>query len=100
VQNLEVVYSDVVLALRGVSLEVPGGSIVALLGANGAGKTTLLRAITGLLRIQLGKITKGTIEFDCSSTSRRTPLRRSNSCRSRNRSWPPDGSPGRSGSAW
>jgi branched-chain amino acid transport system ATP-binding protein len=63
VQNLEVVYSDVILAVTGVSLEVPGGTIVALLGANGAGKTTLLRAITGLLPIQRGRITKGTIDF-------------------------------------
>ena len=49
VRNLEVVYSDVILVLRGVSLTVPTRSIVALLGANGAGKTTLLRAVTGLL---------------------------------------------------
>jgi branched-chain amino acid transport system ATP-binding protein len=64
VSNLEVVYHDVVLALRGVSLRVPDRQIVALLGANGAGKTTLLRAITGLLPFQHGKITKGTIELD------------------------------------
>ena len=64
VHNLEVVYSDVVLVLRGVSLEVPGGSVVALLGGNGAGKTTLLRAISGLLPVHRGKITKGTIELD------------------------------------
>jgi branched-chain amino acid transport system ATP-binding protein len=64
VSNLEVVYHDVVLALRGVSLQVPDRQIVALLGANGAGKTTLLRAITGLLPFQHGKITKGTIELD------------------------------------
>jgi branched-chain amino acid transport system ATP-binding protein len=61
VNNLEVVYDDVVLVLRGLSLEVPDGSIVALLGANGAGKTTLLRAITGLLIAHRGKITKGTV---------------------------------------
>ena len=61
VNNLEVVYDDVVLVLRGLSLEVPDGSIVALLGANGAGKTTLLRAVTGLLITHRGKITKGTV---------------------------------------
>jgi len=61
VNNLEVVYDDVVLVLRGLSLEVPDGSIVALLGANGAGKTTLLRAVTGLLVVHRGKITKGTV---------------------------------------
>ncbi|MGH1505864.1 MAG: ABC transporter ATP-binding protein [Acidimicrobiales bacterium] len=61
VQNLEVVYSDVIVALRGVSLEVPSGSIVALLGANGAGKTTVLRAVSGLLTSHRGKITKGSI---------------------------------------
>jgi branched-chain amino acid transport system ATP-binding protein len=64
VHGLEVVYSDVILVLRGVSLDVPKGSIVALLGANGAGKTTLLRAVTGLLRVHRGDITKGTVAFD------------------------------------
>jgi len=64
VNNLEVVYSDVMLVLRGVSLEVPASSIVAILGSNGAGKTTLLRAVTGLLSVHRGKITKGTIEFE------------------------------------
>jgi branched-chain amino acid transport system ATP-binding protein len=63
VANLEVVYSDVVLVLRGVSLAVPEGKIVALLGANGAGKTTLLRAITGLLDDHRGKITKGSVSL-------------------------------------
>lgn len=64
VANLEVVYNDVVLVLRGLSLEVPEGAIVALLGANGAGKTTTLRAITGLLDVHEGDITKGSITFD------------------------------------
>jgi branched-chain amino acid transport system ATP-binding protein len=64
VQNLEVVYDDVVLALRGVSLEVPDGQIVALLGANGAGKSTLLRAISGLLDVHNGEVRKGGITLD------------------------------------
>lgn len=64
VSGVEVVYNDVILVLRGVSLAVPTGTIVALLGANGAGKTTLLRAISGLLRVHRGKITKGTVELD------------------------------------
>lgn len=67
VRNLEVVYSDVILVLRGVSLVVPGRSIVALLGANGAGKTTLLRAVTGLLPIHRGRITKGSVQIDGSA---------------------------------
>ena len=61
VSNVEVVYDDVVLVLRGVSLAVPDGAVVALLGANGAGKTTLLRAITGLLPVHRGRVTKGAI---------------------------------------
>ncbi|MDO5502544.1 MAG: ABC transporter ATP-binding protein [Actinomycetia bacterium] len=64
VHNLEVVYEDVMLALRGASLAVPQDKIVAVLGANGAGKTTLLRAITGLLDIHRGKITRGHVSLD------------------------------------
>ncbi|MFG2005362.1 ABC transporter ATP-binding protein [Spirillospora sp. NPDC048911] len=64
VRNLEVVYHDVILVLRGVSLEVPEGEIVALLGANGAGKTTLLRAISGLLDVHDGEVTKGSVLLD------------------------------------
>jgi branched-chain amino acid transport system ATP-binding protein len=73
VRNLEVVYNDVVLVLRGVSLEVPDGKVVALLGANGAGKTTLLRAITGLLRVHRGEITKGTVELEGERIDGRDP---------------------------
>ena len=64
VQNLEVVYDDVMLVLRGVSLSVPPGGIVALLGANGAGKTTLLRAVCGLLDIHDGEVTRGSVTLD------------------------------------
>ncbi|GAB2682936.1 ABC transporter ATP-binding protein [Thalassiella azotivora] len=64
VRNLEVVYNDVVLVLRGVSIEVPRGQVVALLGANGAGKTTLLRAVSGLLDVHDGRVTKGTVTLD------------------------------------
>ena len=64
VQNLEVVYQDVILVLRGVSFEIPKGKIVALLGSNGSGKTTTLRAITGLLDTQNGDITKGNISVE------------------------------------
>ena len=64
VKNLEVVYNDVILVLRGVSLVVPDGQIVALLGANGAGKTTTVRAVCGLLDVHEGDITKGSIVFD------------------------------------
>jgi branched-chain amino acid transport system ATP-binding protein len=76
VENLEVVYNDVVLVLRGVSLEVPDGKIVALLGANGAGKTTILRAITGLLEIHGGEVTKGEIHFDGHDITEEDPAAR------------------------
>jgi branched-chain amino acid transport system ATP-binding protein len=62
--NVEVVYNEVILVLRGLSITVPEGQIVALLGANGAGKTTTLRAISGLLDVHNGAITKGSIVFN------------------------------------
>lgn len=63
VNNIEVIYDHVILVLKGVSLEVPKGGIVALLGANGAGKTTTLKAISNLLHAERGDVTKGSIEF-------------------------------------
>lgn len=71
--NIEVVYCDVIQVLRGVSLEVQPGTVVALLGSNGAGKTTTLRAISGLLVSQDGKITRGTIEYDGERIDRLPP---------------------------
>ncbi len=70
---MEVVYNDVVLVLRGVSLHVDRGEIVALLGANGAGKTTLLRAITGLLEVHRGEITKGEVRFEGEAVQHHDP---------------------------
>ena len=64
VNNIEVVYNHVILVLKGVSLTVPKGEIVALLGANGAGKTTTLKAISNLLQSERGEVTKGAIVFD------------------------------------
>jgi branched-chain amino acid transport system ATP-binding protein len=64
VRDLEVVYHDVALVLRGVSLALPRDAVVAVLGSNGAGKTTLLRAITGLLPLHNGAITKGSVMLD------------------------------------
>jgi len=63
VNNLEVVYNDVILVLRGLNLKVPEGEIVALLGANGAGKSTTLKAISGLLKAEDGQITRGDVMF-------------------------------------
>ena len=63
VNNVEVIYDHVILVLKGVSLSVPEGSIVALLGANGAGKTTTLKAISNLLRAERGEVTKGSIHY-------------------------------------
>jgi branched-chain amino acid transport system ATP-binding protein len=64
VNNIEVVYANVIQVLRGVSLEADVGKIVALLGANGAGKTTTLKAISGMLKTEEGKVTEGSIDFD------------------------------------
>ena len=63
INNIEVIYDHVILVLKGVSLEVPEGRIVALLGANGAGKSTTLKSISNLLAAERGDVTKGTIEF-------------------------------------
>jgi branched-chain amino acid transport system ATP-binding protein len=73
VNNVEVIYDHVILVLKGVSLEVARGKIVALLGANGAGKTTTLKAISNLLRAERGDVTKGSIEFDGERVDRLTP---------------------------
>lgn len=73
VADLDVVYNGVVLALRGVSLQVPNGAIVALLGANGAGKTTLLRAVSGLLPLHGGAVTAGSVALDGDRIERMAP---------------------------
>ena len=64
INNIEVVYSKVILVLRGVSLEVDDGQVVCLLGANGAGKSTTLKAVSGILRVELGEVIHGNIEFN------------------------------------
>jgi branched-chain amino acid transport system ATP-binding protein len=71
--NVEVVYNEVVLVLHGLSIEVPDGEIVALLGPNGAGKTTTLRAVSGLLGLHQGNITKGAVTYDGVALSARSP---------------------------
>ncbi|MDZ7808996.1 MAG: ABC transporter ATP-binding protein [Arhodomonas sp.] len=73
VNNVEVVYDDVILVLRGVSMDVPKGQVVALLGANGAGKSTTLKAISGLLHSEDGEITRGNISFEGETVSHRPP---------------------------
>ena len=73
VNNVEVVYDHVILVLKGVSLAVPRGEIVALLGANGAGKSTTLKAISNLLSAERGVVTKGTIVFDGEEVHARSP---------------------------
>src|SRR5471030_1423723 len=73
VNNIEVIYDHVILVLKGVSLDVPKGGIVALLGANGAGKTTTLKAISNLLHAERGDVTKGSIIFDGEEVHNRSP---------------------------
>ena len=73
VSNIEVIYNHVILVLKGVSLEVPEGGVVALLGANGAGKTTTLKAISNLLRGERGEVTKGAISYRGERVERLTP---------------------------
>ncbi len=73
INNVEVIYDHVILVLKGVSLRVPQGSIVALLGANGAGKSTTLKAISNLLRAERGDVTKGSIEFKGARVDQMTP---------------------------
>ena len=72
IKNIEVIYDHVILVLKGVSLTVPEGGIVALLGANGAGKSTTLKSISSLLRTERGEVTKGSIEFKGERTDRLT----------------------------
>jgi len=72
INNIEVIYDHVILVLKGVSLDVPKGKIVALLGANGAGKSTTLKAVSNLLRTERGEVTKGSIEFDGKRTDKLT----------------------------
>lgn len=73
INNIEVIYDHVILVLKGVSLEVPKGRIVALLGGNGAGKTTTLKAISNLLRSERGEVTKGSIEYQGERIDRLSP---------------------------
>jgi branched-chain amino acid transport system ATP-binding protein len=73
VNNIEVIYDHVILVLKGVSLDVPEGRIVALLGANGAGKTTTLKAISNLLHAERGDVTKGSIEYRGQRVDQLTP---------------------------
>jgi len=72
-KNVEVIYDDVILVLKGLSLEVPPGKIVALLGSNGAGKSTTLKAISGLLHAEEGEVTDGAIELDGERIDGRPP---------------------------
>ena len=73
INNIEVIYDHVILVLKGVSLQVPQGKIVALLGANGAGKSTTLKSISNLLRAERGDVTKGSVEFKGERIDQKTP---------------------------
>ncbi len=73
INNLEVVYHDIILVLRGISLDVPEGGFIAFLGSNGAGKSTTLRAVSGLLPYEDGEIMKGTVEWDGSPIHKMDP---------------------------
>ena len=73
VNNIEVIYDDVILVLKGLSIEVARGRIVALLGSNGAGKTTTLKAVSGLLRTEDGEVTDGSIVFEGERVDRLPP---------------------------
>ncbi|HPF57931.1 MAG TPA: ABC transporter ATP-binding protein [Candidatus Competibacteraceae bacterium] len=73
INNIEVIYDHVILVLKGVSLSVPKGHIVALLGANGAGKTTTLKAISNLLHAERGDVTKGSVEFKSQRVDQLSP---------------------------
>ena len=73
VNGIEVIYNHVILVLKGVSLQVPEGRVVALLGGNGAGKTTTLRAVSNLLRGERGEVTKGAIDFRGERVDGQTP---------------------------
>ena len=73
INNIEVIYDHVILVLKGVSLQVPQGKIVALLGANGAGKSTTLKSISNLLRAERGDVTKGSVEFKGNRIDQLTP---------------------------
>ena len=85
-KNVEVIYDDVILVLKGLSLSVPEGKIVALLGSNGAGKSTTLKAISGLLRSEEGEVTDGGIVLRGAAASHGSPPRRSSGAAS-SRSW-------------
>lgn len=76
VENIEVIYDRIALAIKGVSIRVPRGGMVALLGANGAGKSTTLKAISGLLKPERGEVTRGELQFDGQSILQHAPQQR------------------------